>query len=227
MSSILSQAIYLSLVVQAVVGVLDIYGILLKVPPREEILISLLKIETLVQVVQFVMYLYLFQRINVATMATDRYKDWFITTPLMLFTTLLYFEYNNKPDQVITLTNFVATNQKELSLVIVSNFVMLLFGLLGEYGTLSILTATIGGFAAYAFTFWFIYNRYVKGSEKNKGLFQFFSGVWVLYGVAYWLPVIEKNLAYTGLDIVAKNFFGVYLFWLVYQARIKNPATSK
>lgn len=222
--ALLQQTVYASLVIQAIVGVVDIYGITLKVPPQNQILIDVLKIETLVQVIQFIGYLYLVGRMNIASMAADRYKDWFISTPLMLFTTALFFEYNNKPDQIITLKEFVATNKSSLAILFVSNFLMLLFGWLGEIGALGAIPANLLGFGAYAFTFWFLYDRYAKHSPANKPLYTFFTVVWGLYGLAYWLPILEKNIAYNGLDIVAKNFFGVYLFYLVYQASLKKKS---
>lgn len=216
-----ARTVLASLVIQAVVGVVDIYGITLKVPEKDQILIDVLKIETFVQVIQFAIYIFLYNQLNLATMAANRYRDWFITTPLMLFTTMLFFEYN-RSKEIVTLPTFIATNKFSMGTLFVSNFLMLFFGWLGEIGALSIPMATLLGFAAYGYTFWYLYDRYVKGFPQNQPLFNFFAVVWGIYGVAYWLPTVEKNVAYNGLDIVAKNFFGVYLFWLVYQARIKK-----
>jgi len=222
--ALLQQTVYASLIIQAIVGVVDVYGITLKVPPPNQILIDVLKIETLVQVIQFIGYLYLVGRMNIPAMAADRYKDWFISTPLMLFTTTLFFEYNNQKDKIVTLKEFVATNKTPLTILFVSNFLMLLFGWLGEVGALGAIPANVLGFAAYAFTFWYLYDRYAKHSPANKQLYTFFTIVWGLYGLAYWLPIIQKNIASNGLDIVAKNFFGVYLFYLVYQASLKKKS---
>ena len=219
-----SRTVLASLVIQVIVGALDIYGITLKVPEKDQILVDALKIETAVQVVQFAIYLFLYNKFNLATMAANRYRDWFITTPLMLFTTMLFFEYN-RSTEIVTIPTFIATNKFSMGTLFVSNFLMLFFGWLGEIGAISIPLATLLGFAAYGYTFWYLYDRYVKGSPQNQALFNFFAVVWGIYGVAYWLPTVEKNVAYNGLDIVAKNFFGVYLFWLVYQARIKKTPT--
>jgi hypothetical protein len=40
--------------------------------------------------------------------------------------------------------------------------------------------------------------------------------IWALYGVAFLLPSIPKNIGYTILDILAKNFFGIFLAYAIY-----------
>jgi hypothetical protein len=214
-----SQTTFASIVVQALVGIVDIYGTMLKVPPREEVLIDVLKIETLVQTVQFAMYIYIYKKMVLSTMAVDRYKDWFISTPLMLFTTMLYFSYNRTKEK-ITITSFVKQNQKVILQILFFNFLMLLFGLLGELNYISLTKATTLGFMAYGVSFYLVYKHFVEGVPQNKPLFNFFALIWGLYGVVYWLPVVEKNVAFNGLDILAKNFFGIYLFYLVYKVKI-------
>ncbi len=214
-----SKTTFASIVVQAIVGILDIYGTMLKVPPREEVLIDVLKIETLVQIVQFAMYIYIYKKMELSTMAVDRYKDWFISTPLMLFTTMLYFSYNRTKEK-ITITSFVKQNKQVILQILFFNFLMLLFGLLGELNIISLLNATAFGFMAYGASFYLLYKHFVKGVPQNKPLFNFFTLIWGLYGGVYWLPVVEKNVAFNGLDILAKNFFGMYLFYLVYKVKI-------
>ena len=36
--------------------------------------------------------------------------------------------------------------------------------------------------------------------------------IWSLYGVAAMFPTIIKNIFYNILDIISKNFYGLYLF---------------
>jgi hypothetical protein len=48
------------------------------------------------------------------------------------------------------------------------------------------------------------------------------SSVWSLYGVAAWFPMTLKNAAYNILDIFAKNFYGVYLSYTIFQLSVKN-----
>jgi bacteriorhodopsin len=42
--------------------------------------------------------------------------------------------------------------------------------------------------------------------------------VWAIYGVAAVLPYHIKNTMYNILDIFAKNFFGIFLSYVLYKA---------
>ena len=52
---------------------------------------------------------------------------------------------------------------------------------------------------------------YKEMGGAGKGIFNLVTTVWGLYGVAYMLPSVQKNLLYTGLDLVSKNLFAVLL----------------
>jgi hypothetical protein len=39
--------------------------------------------------------------------------------------------------------------------------------------------------------------------------------VWSLYGIAALLPTLQKNISYNGLDIIAKNFYGLFIFYYI------------
>jgi hypothetical protein len=43
--------------------------------------------------------------------------------------------------------------------------------------------------------------------------------LWALYGVFFLLPPVVKNVGYTTLDIFAKNFFGLFLTYVIYSKR--------
>lgn len=211
-----------SLIVQAVIGLLDIYGVTLKVTPTHQILSDALKIETIVQIVEFLVYLWIFNKFNVKTMAIDRYKDWFITTPLMLFTTILYMKYSQHLQEKknnLTLLNFINENRTPIITLFLTNVMMLFFGVMGELGYMSLLSATLWGFVGYLMTFGYIYYNYARYSINGTQLFWFFSIIWAIYGFVYLLPVIPKNIGYNFLDIIAKNFFGLYLFIMIYRLR--------
>ena len=98
---------------------------------------------------------------------------------------------------------------------------MLLFGYLGELGVIDKYTATVSGFIGFAYAFNIIYTDYARKSKIGKKLFNFLVTVWGLYGVVYLLNDTLKNNAFNMLDIVAKNFFGLYLSFIslrVYKA---------
>ena len=48
-------------------------------------------------------------------------------------------------------------------------------------------------------------------------LFKFLLGIWSLYGVAALLPVLAKNISYNVLDIIAKNFYGLFIYYKIKQ----------
>lgn len=218
---LLRITVYASIFVQLTIGAVDYVGLTYKVPEQHQILYNALVLETIVQTVEFVFYIWVLGRLNLETMAIDRYKDWFFTTPVMLFTTLLYMKYTSNPNKIVTLKEFVANNKPEIVTIVLGNLSMLFFGYMGEIGQMSLLSATFWGFLGYAFTFWFIYVNYAQYSKAGTTLFWFFAITWSVYGLVYLLPALPKNIAYNFLDIIAKNFYGLYLFILLRKYRIK------
>jgi hypothetical protein len=92
--------------------------------------------------------------------------------------------------------------------IVIFNAIMLLAGYLGEIGYISREAALVIGTAAFVATFRVIYKE--MGGAGN-GIFNIVAVVWGLYGVAYMLPNIQKNLMYNGLDLISKNFFAIML----------------
>ena len=43
--------------------------------------------------------------------------------------------------------------------------------------------------------------------------------IWGTYGIADMIPVIEKNIFYNCLDIISKNFYGLYIFYKILQVK--------
>jgi hypothetical protein len=108
---------------------------------------------------------------------------------------------------------------------------MLLCGFLSELYPKQQLLFVIVGFLPFIVYFYAIYNKYIKNNKTvdneyvdNKGisknnLFYYFLGIWGLYGVAAFMPYIAKNVSYNILDLFAKNFFGVFLVYLINSKR--------
>ena len=145
-----------------------------------------------------------------------RYVDWVLTTPLLLFSFVLYVSYlDNKNKQNID-PSFVVKepNFKPLYYIIPLNFVMLLFGYLGETGMMNHKRALIYGFCAYIGMSVSLYEAYIKDNSDDvvATLFITFTLVWSLYGFTYLLDNRYKNISYNFLDIVSKAGFGV-LIW--------------
>lgn len=224
---------YLSIIVQFVTGVIAAFGLFVPLNPADNILKSILLQETIVQVIEFFVYLILVNRFNLESMAATRYMDWFFTTPVMLFTMTVYYTYAQWKEQKkdttnLTLKLFIAENYKNILLILLCNFGMLLFGYLGEIKMMNRTMSAVIGFAFFFAAFSLIYENYAKHSSVGKNLFTLMFALWSLYGVAFMLPAVWKNIIINFLDIIAKNFFGVFLFYVIYQkSRMQNAVQDK
>lgn len=141
-----------------------------------------------------------------------RYLDWSITTPLMLLSLCLVLSMNTKT--VIHISSFL--------IILVCNYLMLFFGYLGETNKLSRVTSDVLGFGAFFAMFGYIFKEYVqpKFNLDNYVLFSLFVVIWSMYGVAYLLPDIPKNIFTNYLDITAKCLVGIGL-WAYYTKIIR------
>jgi bacteriorhodopsin len=212
----LAQTAYFSLIFQFITGIIDIYGLKLNVPKDFEKFQDLLKIELGVQVIEFIFYIWLVLNLTKRDNVTKfRYFDWFITTPIMLITLMIYFDDKSK-----TIKDFLLNNQKEIINIISLNTLMLLFGLLGELKIINYNLGGVLGFIPFVMMFKLIYDKYVKNKD-NKGIYYYFVGFWSLYGVAYFMEYSLKNSVYNILDLFAKNGFGLFLVWILYKNRLK------
>ena len=219
MRNLLVNSLYFSLFVQVVSIAIGFFGLSLKVDPADQILITAVGLETIVSSIQFSFYLwytYHFKEVVEATFY--RYHDWMITTPIMLLTTILYFDYNNKPDEKKTLQSFWDEHQKDILIIFAFNVMMLFFGYLYEIGSLDLFTSNSMGFVGLIGSFYVIYSSFVsKNFSANLPLFIVMSGIWGSYGVAATLSPAWKNLSYNLIDTISKNFYGIYLTYLAYQ----------
>ena len=135
----------------------------------------------------------------------NRYTDWMITTPLMLWVLCLVFVYNTK--STFKLQSFL--------IILVLNFGMLLSGYFGEIGILENRNvANIIGFAFFAALYGFIYMKYLykKDNFDNKMIFYAFLILWAFYGVFYQMDEKIRNIGYNVLDLLSKCFVGIF-FW--------------
>ena len=147
------------------------------------------------------------KKIDWAELTRMRYIDWVITTPMMLLSLCLVLSMNTKT--VIHIVSFL--------FILVMNFLMLFFGYLGETNRMDRKVADGLGFLAFFAMFGYIYKEYVqpKYSIDNYVLFSLFVVIWSLYGYAYLLPDIQKNLFMNYLDLTAKCLIGIGL-WAYY-----------
>ena len=101
------------------------------------------------------------------------------------------------------------------------DWAMLLIGYLGEKEIFSYIATTIVGFIPFFLMFYLIYKNFATKSSQGQKVFWYFSGIWALYGVAAVLPYKVKNAFYNILDLFAKNFFGLFLAYVLYKASMK------
>lgn len=243
---LVKESLTFSLYAQVITTLIGFLGLIYKLRPRDKILGEILTLETIVQVIEFCFYYwfsYIYrQSVDRTDIAKYRYYDWVFTTPIMLLNTVVYFEYNNRKnnkdnkdntirenyeepcnDTPLTITGFLSDERNLWNVIWIGiyNFLMLLIGYLQEIHVVNIWVSTIVGFIFLGLSFEKIYSEYAVGSSSNMNVFWLMAVVWSLYGVAAALPPRYKNFMYNILDIFSKNFYGLYLVYIIYQMRVQ------
>ena len=207
-----------SILVQVATGIYSALGLTIKLDESDQILQKIMGLELIVQIIEFGFYIFFVTYFNLETLATSRYSDWIISTPTMLFTMATYFFYEEQKEKNISENSLLdfALNKKWILLeIFFFNFCMLAFGYLGETKVIDRYTAFTLGSACFARSFYILYTEFADKSMIGKQLFSLLCVIWGLYGIAFLTPIIQKNISYNILDIVAKNFFGLYLYYKI------------
>lgn len=207
-----------SLMVQVIVGFIDYLAINIEISSKDELLKDLLRVELFVQAVEFVFYLWLiyyFSKVS-QNITPFRYLDWAITTPLMLITLSAFLNHNGSTST--RLIDFLSNHKGSMIIIVLLNAAMLLFGLIGEFGYLSPYTSTALGFIPFVLNFKYIKDTFLPSSEDKlkNALFYWFVSSWALYGVFALMNYTTKNTGYNILDIFSKNFFGLFLGYVIW-----------
>ena len=210
----------ISIIVQIITGGIEIVALFIKVPSAYSLIRELLMFEFIVQLIEGIFYIWLaYNFTKIVNVTPKRYIDWVITTPTMLITLMLYLIYLNKKTTNETSNLEIFTLLKENSSVIIPiimlNWLMLLFGYLGEMKILPVLLGVILGFIPFLTYYYLIYVNYVTKNTPGYLLFWYFFFFWSLYGVVAVLPYYMKNAFYNILDLFAKNFFGLFLTYII------------
>lgn len=171
-----------------------------------------------------------------------RYVDWVFTTPVMLASTALYFSWinnqqtsepskdktkeqqdsENSPDS-FDILNWLTSHRSSLLIMFLANLAMLAFGFLQEVGLLDIVWSSLLGFIALFISFGELGNSFVwdkpfdifSGSTRNQIIYWPMFVTWLMYGIAAMMPSVPKNVSYNILDLIAKNFYGLYLSGII------------
>lgn len=222
MKHLVKSSIDYSLGAQATSLLANFYGLSIPLAETNQIVKEILGLETGVQIIELIFYIWYRNIVHGGLFSLDvtrfRYYDWILTTPMMLFSTLAFYAYlknrqeNEKPIHIADVWN---SNKGLITAILALNAIMLLFGYLQEIGVVSLVTSTLFGYLALCGSFYGIYEGFVKDVD-DKRLFYFMFIVWSFYGVAAMLPNAPKNISYNVLDLVAKNFYGLYLTYYIY-----------
>lgn len=211
----------ISIVVQIVTGIIDIAAFFVKVPTVYSIIRQLLILELVVQFFEGSFYVWLaYNFTKVLNVTPKRYIDWAITTPTMLITLMTYLIYLNKMAEDKTneleLFTVLKENSNIFIPVVLLNWLMLLFGYLGEMKIIPVLLGVLLGFIPFLLYYYMIYVNYVTQDTSGYLLFWYFFFFWSLYGFVAVLPYYVKNSLYNILDLFAKNFFGIFLSYIIF-----------
>ena len=231
MNSLLHSSLWFSIVVQLVTGVIELLAFFVKTPPGMGLIKQLLGLEVAVQAVEGSFYAWLYYNIDrVKNITPKRYADWAITTPTMLVTLIAYIIYlntdkgNDNGNDSLSLIQILRENAVPIAQILGLNWLMLLFGYLGEVGVFSLLTGVALGFVPFIAYFYIMYERFVANDAiHNNGtngtslkIYAYFLVAWSLYGIVAVLPYALKNTIYNVLDLFSKNFFGIFLSYLLF-----------
>ena len=216
-----------SIIIQVITGIIEIISVFIKVPINFSFLKQLMLLEIFVQFIEGSFYIYwLYNFKNILNITPKRYVEWVITTPTMLINLIFYliflqYKNNNKSHKL----HFFKLFKKEFSTIItvlLLNWAMLLFGYLAETSVISVLSGVLLGFIPFILFYYIIYIKYAVLSNDGLNIYYYFLFFWSLYGVAAVLPYKIKNTCYNILDLFSKNFFGLFLTYLIFTNSSNN-----
>ena len=221
---LLNYTLVLSIYIQVITFIIGLFALLIKIPTDYVLIKELFYLELIVQVVEGIFYIWLaFNIKKVINITPHRYMDWAITTPTMLITLisyLLFLEAKSKNStHNLNLSSIFKSNYKTLIPILILNWMMLLFGYLGEVKIIPIFYSVVLGFIPFIIYYYIIYKNFVDKNTSNKSgynIFIYFVFFWGSYGIVALLPYYIKNIIYNILDLFAKNFFGIFLTYIIY-----------
>ena len=226
--TLLHSSLLFSIVVQVITGVIELLALFVKTAPGMALIKQLLGLEVAVQAVEGAFYAWLYYNIDrVKNITPKRYADWAITTPTMLVTLVAYIIYLNAPhgSQPLSLLQILRENATPIAQILGLNWLMLLFGYLGEVGVMPLVTGVALGFVPFIAYFYIMYERFIHNNATNANsaiinstsmkIYAYFLVFWSLYGIVAVLPYALKNTIYNVLDLFSKNFFGIFLSYLI------------
>jgi bacteriorhodopsin len=222
---LLHSSLYFSIIVQVVTGIIEVLALFVRTAPGMALIKQLLGLELAVQTVEGAFYVWLYNNINtVKNITPKRYADWAFTTPTMLITLVAYIIYLNsetREGKTLSLIQILRENAVPIAQIVGLNWLMLLFGYLGEVNVIPLIAGVVIGFLPFIAYFYIIYERFIKTTDEvavnptSMKIYAYFLVFWSLYGIVAVLPYTIKNTIYNILDLFSKNFFGLFLSYLI------------
>ena len=221
---LLSYTLIISIVVQIFTFLISIQGIFTEIPVAYYLIKDLFLLELFVQLIEGVFYIWLaFNFLKLTNITPKRYFDWILTTPTMLITLISYLIFINAKEtnqtQGLTLYSILTSNYNVIIPILLLNWAMLFFGYLGEIKVIPVLYSIILGFIPFIIYYYMIYSNFVQTNNNGYIFFLYFLFFWSLYGFVAALPYYAKNILYNILDLFAKNFFGLFLAYIIYTGK--------
>lgn len=220
---LVKATMFISFYTQVATLLVGLSALLVKLPNNMLILREVLILENLAQLIEgsFYMWFLFFDKVNVdvVDITKFRYYDWFLSTPIMLISMIAYFQYNNTKNNLINLNlvNLIKSNYNNITKILTYNFVMLLTGYLYEINLSNVFTSFIIGFIFFILLFLQLYISFAIKSNKNTIIFFLMLIIWSLYGFAILFNYKIKNTLYNILDLFSKNFYGLFLSYLIFK----------
>jgi len=224
---IVKDSLKLSFFIQIITLIIGLIVIFFtKIAESSTLLREALILENYVQIIEgsfYIWFIYFYTKnVDKEDIASYRYYDWFFSTPLMIISTVAYFHHNNTKLNSVSLNtnllNFISNDIQKIGELLFYNFNMLFIGYLQELKLISLAVSTIFGFLFFGLLFYKMFIYYVKNNSVNYTIFYLMFFIWALYGIAALYKNKIKNASYNILDVFSKNFFGLFLAYLVYNA---------
>jgi bacteriorhodopsin len=227
-SSLLHSSLLFSIAVQVITGMIELAAFFVRTAPGMALIKQLLGLELAVQAIEGAFYVWLYKNIaTVKNITPKRYADWALTTPTMLITLVAYIIYlnsqqtgqgqNDSPS--LSLVQLLRENATPIAQIVGLNWLMLLFGYLGEVNVIPLVAGVALGFLPFIAYFYIIYERFIRTTGEvnptSVKIYVYFLVFWSLYGVVAVLPYTIKNTIYNIIDLFSKNFFGLFLSYLI------------
>ena len=204
-----------SLAVQFVTGVALLSAFFLPLSGEgkgQEEVYAIIVVETASQVIELLYYAISVFCFGGRVSTWTRYIDWYISTPTMLFSLALFFSHRDSTfpgTDLLSILNSVLV--PDTSIFIALNWLMLSFGVSVELGVLPRAVGLASGGMALTGSFSFLARSVNEDDVLSLVLLYSTFVVWFMYGFAAALSYVPRNVTYNVLDVVSKNFYGIFL----------------